>query len=64
MPSYSVTVHDGRERGIEVTCDDHGESEAFAPGYRKVTFHCEQSGYELGVELHDLHEWRDLAELC
>lgn len=64
MPRYTVEVPDGRERGIRVTCEDHGESEAFQPGYRKGTFYCELCGYELEIGLHDPHDWRDVGEMC
>jgi uncharacterized protein (DUF983 family) len=64
MPEYSITVPEGGERGIRVTCDVHGESTEFQPGYRRVAFHCEQCGHELEVALHDLLEWRDMGEMC
>lgn len=62
--TYTVTVPDGEERGLRVQCDEHGESEAFQPGYRRVAFHCSGCGYELELTLHDCHDWRDLGERC
>lgn len=64
MPSYTVEVPDGQERGVRVACEQHGESEEFQPGYRTVVFHCSACGYEIEVGVHDLHEWRDLGEMC
>lgn len=64
MPTYDVEIPEGPERGIRVTCEEHGESEEFQPGRRKVAFHCEQCGYELELSLHDLLDWRDLQEMC
>lgn len=64
MTEYTVTVPEGDERGIRIACEDHGEAEEFQPGYRTVTFHCDQCGYEVEFTLHDLHEWRDLGEMC
>lgn len=64
MHRYSVTFSEGQERGIRVECTEHGESEEFQPGFRRVTFHCEACGYEVEVGLHVTHEWRALAEMC
>lgn len=64
MTEYTVTVPEGQERGIRVECDDHGVAEEFQPGYRKVAFACPDCGYEVEIGLHDLHEWRDLGEMC
>ncbi len=64
MLNYTVSVPDGEERGILVQCDTHDESEEFHPGHRTVTFHCDGCGYEVELTLHDLHEWRDLGEMC
>lgn len=64
MPSYSVDLLDGPERGIRVACEEHGAREEFPPGRRKVAFHCDDCGYELEVALHDLLEWRDMGEMC
>lgn len=64
MATDTVEVPDGQERGIYVGCDEHGESEAFQPGYRKVTFHCEGCGYEVEIGLRDVHDWRDMGEMC
>jgi uncharacterized protein (DUF983 family) len=64
MPGYSVEIPERQERGIQVTCEAHGETEEFQPGYRTVAFYCEQCGYELELTVHDLHEWRDLQEMC
>jgi uncharacterized protein (DUF983 family) len=64
MTNYTVTVPEGEERGLRVECDEHGEAEEFQPGYRTVAFHCDQCGYEIEVSLHDLHDWRDLQEMC
>lgn len=62
--TYTVEVPSGSERGIRVTCDEHGESDEFQPGYRKVAFHCEACGYEIEIGLSDLHDWRDMREMC
>lgn len=64
MTDYIVTVPEGEERGIQVRCADHGEAEEFQPGYRRVTFHCSACGREVELTLHDLHDWRDLGEMC
>jgi len=64
MFSYTVEVPQQGERGIRVSCEDHGESEEFQPGYSSVAFHCSKCGYEIEITAHDLHEWREFAELC
>lgn len=64
MSQYTVEIPEQQERGIRVTCDEHGESEEFHPGHRKVAFCCDLCGYEVEVNLHDLREWRDLGEMC
>lgn len=64
MSQYTVEVPHGPERGIRVTCEDHGEQEEFQPGYRKVAFYCEGCGYEVGIDLQDAHDWRDMGEMC
>ncbi|TYL38013.1 hypothetical protein CV102_14010 [Natronococcus pandeyae] len=64
MSVYTVELPDERERGIRVECDEHGESEEFEPGYRTVAFYCELCGYEVEINVHDTHEWRDFGERC
>lgn len=66
MPSYTVEVPEAEteERGVRVSCDEHGECREFAPGYRTVAYHCERCGYEVEISVHDLLEWRDLGERC
>lgn len=64
MTTYTIDVPEGPERGIRVTCAEHDEAEEFHAGYTTVTFCCEQCGYEVGIDLHDLLEWRDLGEMC
>lgn len=64
MVSYTVDVPETDERGIRITCEEHGESEEFQPGYISVAFHCPKCGYEMEITRHDLHEWRDFGELC
>ena len=64
MSQYTVELPDGPERGIRVSCDEHGESEEFQPGYRKVAYYCEMCGYEMEIDLHDTHDWRDMGEMC
>ncbi|MFB6152372.1 MAG: hypothetical protein ABEJ40_11265 [Haloarculaceae archaeon] len=63
MATYTVEVPEGEERGVRVECDEHGESEEFQPGYRTVTFYCEDCGRDLEVTVHD-EDWRDLGEMC
>ncbi|MFC7142007.1 hypothetical protein ACFQMA_19495 [Halosimplex aquaticum] len=63
MTSYSVELLDGEERGIRVSCDEHGESTEFPPDRRSGTFYCEGCGRELDVGVHT-EEWRDLGEMC
>jgi uncharacterized protein (DUF983 family) len=64
MVTYEVERPDGEERGIRIACPDHGESEEFQPGYRRVSFYCPGCEFELTVELDDPHDPRDLGELC
>lgn len=64
MSTYTVETPEGQERGIRVTCKKHGETEEFHPGQRTVAFYCEMCGYEVEITLHDLHDWRDLGEMC
>lgn len=64
MSQYSLEVPDGQERGIRVTCDEHGESQEFQPGYRTVAFECGMCGYEIELTVHDLQDWRELSEMC
>ena len=62
--NYTVETPDGPERGLRVTCESHGRSEEFDPGYRSGAFYCPDCGYEIEVTLRDTHEWRDLGESC
>ena len=62
--NYTVETPDGPERGLRVTCESHGRSEEFDPGYRSGVFYCPDCGYEIEVTLRDTHEWRDLGESC
>lgn len=64
MASYRVVGPEAADEGIHVTCEDHGESERFQPGYRTVAFHCDACGIEVEVTLADTEDWRDLAERC
>ena len=64
MPGYTVTLPEQAERGIRVTCTDHDHTEEFSPAQRTVAFHCPDCGYEIELTVHDLHEWRDLHEMC
>lgn len=64
MTEYTVEIPEGPERGIRVACTEHGETAEFQPGYTTVDFCCEACGNEVGIELRDLLEWRDLRELC
>jgi len=63
MPSYSVELQEGPERGIRVECDEHGESTEFSPDSRQGSFYCEGCGRELEVGVFT-EEWRDLGEMC
>lgn len=64
MASYRVVDAGPPDAGIRITCEDHGESEQFKPGYRAVAFHCDECGIEVEVTLADTEDWRDLAEMC
>ena len=64
MTEYTIEVPDGRERGIRVECDEHGEWEEFQPGYRTVPFYCEGCGIEIRVDVSDVDEWKDMGEMC
>ncbi|PGF16555.1 hypothetical protein CP556_10780 [Natrinema sp. CBA1119] len=64
MSNYTAEIPDEEERGIRIECDDHGEWEEFRPGYRTVDSHCDGCGLEIQLDLRDLHDWRDLGELC
>lgn len=68
MLEYTVEVPEGtaegEEYGVRVRCEEHGASETFQPGFRRVAFHCEDCGYEVEVAVHDLLEWRDMGEMC
>lgn len=61
---YEIERFDGPERGIRVSCPEHGEHEEFPPGRRRVVFYCSGCGYELEVAVHDTHDWRDWGERC
>ena len=61
---FTVEVPDEQERGIRVGCEAHDNWEEFRPGYRRVAFFCEGCGFELEVTLRDLHDWRDMQEMC
>lgn len=62
--SYQVEIPEGPERGIRVSCPDHGESEEYPPGRRHVAFFCPGCGFELEVSVHDTHDWRAWDERC
>lgn len=64
MATYRVEAPDGLEEGIRITCEEHGHSERFQPGYRKVAFHCDGCGIEVGIDLQNTEDWRDLGEMC
>lgn len=64
MTSYRIEAPEGLDEGIRIVCVDHGESERFEPGYRKVALHCDNCGIEVGIELQDTEDWRDLGEMC
>lgn len=64
MATYTVEVPDEEERGVRVSCDEHGTSEEFQPGYRTVAFFCERCGYEVEVDVRKADDWRDLGEMC
>lgn len=64
MRSYTVELPEGEEHGIRLRCETHDVVETFQPGIRRVAFACEDCGYELEVDVHDLLEWRDLGERC
>lgn len=64
MTDYRVELPAAEERGIQITCETHGEAEEFQPGYRRVAFYCDGCGYEVEFSLRDTHDWRDLGEMC
>jgi len=64
MTSYRIKNPEKEELGVRVTCEEHGESEEFEPGRRKVAFYCRMCGYELEITLRDTTDWRDLGERC
>ena len=64
MTRYTIETPDGPERGVRVTCEDHGESAEFPAGHRKGTFYCERCGAEVTVDVRDAHDWRDTGEMC
>lgn len=64
VSQYTIEAPDGPERGIRVTCEEHGESTEFPAGHAGGTFYCERCGYEVEVGLRDAHDWRDLGEMC
>lgn len=64
MASYRVVAPDGPDEGIRIECEAHGKSETFEPGYRKVAFHCSACEREVGIQLEDTKEWRELTEMC
>ena len=64
MTTYTIERPDDSERGIRVACSDHGESEEFDSGLRRVAFYCSGCGFELELTLHDTHEWREFSERC
>lgn len=63
MSSYTIEIPEEEELGVRVTCDEHGDSAEFQPGYRTVSFYCEGCARELEVTLHT-EDWRDLGEMC
>lgn len=44
------------------TCEEQGESERFQSGYRKVAYHCDSCGIEVGNNLQDTEAWRYVGE--
>lgn len=64
VSQYIIEAPDGPERGIRVTCEEHGESEEFPAGHNKGVFYCEFCGYEVEVALRDAHDWKDVGEMC
>jgi len=62
--AYEIERPDGSERGVRVTCTDHGTTEEFHPAERRVTFHCPDCAMEVEVALHDLIGWQDRAGRC
>lgn len=64
MSTYEVDPPAGPERGIRVSCAEHGAAEEYDPGQRRVAFFCPDCGVEVEVALHDPFDWRDLGERC
>lgn len=64
MPSYRVETAAATGEGVTVSCETHGTTETFDPGYRRVTFYCGKCGYEVGIDLRDTDDWRELTERC
>lgn len=64
MTTYEIERPDDLERGVRVSCPEHGESTEFQPGYQRVAFYCSGCGLEIEVGLHDETDWRDLGERC
>lgn len=60
--TFTVEVPNEEERGVRVRCQAHQASEEFRTGHRKGTFYCEGCGFEIEIDLHDDHEWRDWGE--
>jgi predicted RNA-binding Zn-ribbon protein involved in translation (DUF1610 family) len=61
--SYVVERPPGEERGIQVTCTAHDESEEFEPGQNSVAFYCPGCGLEIEAAIR-ADDWRDLGEIC
>lgn len=64
MSSYRVETPEATDDGIRVECETHGTSETFDHGHRKVSFYCADCGYEVGIDLQDAEDWRELTERC
>lgn len=64
MSVYRVERREALDEGVKVECETHGTAETFKPGYRQVTFFCADCGYEIGVDLRDAEDWRELTERC
>lgn len=54
--NYTVETPDGPQRGLRVTCESHGHSDEFDPGYRTDAFYCSDCGYEIEVTSRDTYE--------
>lgn len=61
--NFEIERPDGPERGLQITCPEHGEREEFQPGKTGGTFYCSGCGVEIEVQVR-APDWRDWGERC